>query len=192
MAKTRKPSQYDFDRLYKSKRNALRKVTLAYKENRISFIEWRTQFLAILTDAHKKAARLGRLRGGNSVDNDELLALQAIARELPWFNRFADAVNRVSLNRALYRTSLYASRLLGTANTSLHLQLTQRGKVYWVLGAVEHCSVCPRRAAASPYNIGELQYVPGDLSTPCLANCKCWLEYVFENNKRLKGFRYPA
>lgn len=48
--------------------------------------------------------------------------------------------------------------------------------IAWRLGVAEHCPVCPQIAAASPFVRRTLPTLPGAGQTPCLSNCRCFLE----------------
>lgn len=50
-------------------------------------------------------------------------------------------------------------------------------RVWWELGAAQHCVGCSDYAAGSPYTPDSLPAVPGDGSTPCRGNCKCSLRF---------------
>ena len=50
-------------------------------------------------------------------------------------------------------------------------------KIYWRLGACDHCADCPAIANSGPYTRDTLPCYPGDGSTACASNCCCFLVF---------------
>lgn len=144
---------------------------------------------ALLEDAHAEAAVLGRTLAGRSgvrgPADDEWAALrmEGEASFLHGFvadleaGRYLDDAGAVQAESVAARARLYGAALLGTAYEVWVEAQPETTLYYWHLGAAEsgHCGDCPGRELGSPYTRATLPGVPGDGSTACLTNCRCWL-----------------
>lgn len=152
-----------------------------------------------LVNYHAQAAALGRARAGlvtgvtaadmrmaQLVMQEEAEFLDGLIYELRRGDRYVDpATGEVARDVIQARAQSYSGRFLGTANEAF-IAVTPEGMMFdWVLGAVEHCYLCPEIAAGSPYTYKELPAVPGGNLTPCLFNCKCYLR----RSDGVTGFR---
>lgn len=143
-----------------------------------------------LLAAHAGAVRIGRwhagdrapaeeddLRFAETVRDEEAEFLAAFVRDLDGdrYRGEDGSRNGVAVAR---RASLYANRLIGTANEAWALTLPEETELTWILGEPEtsHCEECPALAAASPYTPATLPTYPGQGRTPCITQCLCSLE----------------
>lgn len=139
------------------------------------------QYRALLADAHSQAAYVGRRLGGVIVPTGALDQAygQAEAQEQdPYVQGLAGdvAAGRVSDAQAANRARMYAERLVGTANGAWVATLPADVMLEWVLDpAAGHCPDCPRFAKEGPYSRDELPAMPGDGTSRCLSNCRCYL-----------------
>lgn len=149
--------------------------------------------MAAIRTGHQMAYYAGRTYGGDTSPmgaEDVAEGDAAAATQLPYVEQFiADAAGgtfRVEDEAGTIATDaeairrrawLYGRRLLGTANLAWVATLADDDLIHWKLGNTEdHCTQCPALAAASPYTRATLNSLPGDGSTDCLSNCKCYLE----------------
>ena len=75
----------------------------------------------------------------------------------------------------LSRLTLYALAMRATAQASWLFAQDGGQVIAWTVNAGENCEGCIAMGEGSPYAAGDLQQVPGDGQTPCLANCNCTL-----------------
>ena len=143
-----------------------------------------------LSDAHANASFAGRALAGYKAPIGELdrtIGRMIAEEQAQWFERFLKDVRdgrytddegnaRDALIQA--RSATYAHRLRGTANESWVNTLEVDEVIHWRLGGDEggSCSICPDLAERGPYKPGELPTHPGANQTPCLFNCRCWLQ----------------
>ncbi|MFN3200037.1 MAG: hypothetical protein ACE366_16695 [Bradymonadia bacterium] len=75
------------------------------------------------------------------------------------------------------RSALYTKALEGTFQQATVDTHPPGYRIYWRLGACEHCDDCPALAISSPYTQETLPTVPRSGETQCRTNCCCYLEY---------------
>ena len=80
---------------------------------------------------------------------------------------------------------MYAQALRGAFNAGAVFGGINDDKIYWRLGATEHCADCIAIAASGPYTVDTLPTVPGNGDTICKTNCACHLVFV-RGAKRLE------
>ena len=76
------------------------------------------------------------------------------------------------------RSELYFRSLKGGFNMGAVDGGSPGDKIYWKLGACDHCVDCPVLAASGPYYRHKLPTVPGNGQTKCKSNCCCYLVFV--------------
>lgn len=76
------------------------------------------------------------------------------------------------------RSELYFRSLRGGFNMGAVDGGKLGEKIYWKLGACDHCIDCPALAASGPYLRHKLPTVPGNGQTKCKSNCCCFLVFV--------------
>ena len=76
------------------------------------------------------------------------------------------------------RSELYFRSLKGGFNMGAVDGGSPGDKIYWKLGACDHCVDCPALAASGPYYRHLLPTVPGNGQTKCKSNCCCYLLFV--------------
>lgn len=147
---------------------------------------WREATGATLENGHVGASVLGRQRAGDLADQnvlDLIVGRSAFRLDIPYLERFArqvadgaydDGAGGLRTAPMKQRLELYAQRTRGTANAAF-VGASGDDLFDWVMLAAEHCDVCPKRQAGSPYTVRTLPSYPGDGRTPCLANCGCVL-----------------
>lgn len=143
-----------------------------------------------LIEAHANAAYAGRaLAGlrdplgefdqalGQIIGEREAQHLESFLNDIK-NGRYTNDEGVVSTARIEARAANYTERLRGTANETWSNSLPEGDLIYWRLGGDEGtaCSICPDLAANGPYKPNELPTHPGNNETPCLFNCRCYLE----------------
>lgn len=145
------------------------------------------RMLATLTDAHARAAYLGRFRAGDTTppDADDRRFAEEVVRTEDEFlaafeedlasGRYTDEQGHLDTAAIARRARMYLGRVAGTANETF--ALASDGPIYWRLGSPEqHCPDCPRLAAGSPYTADSLPVYPKSNQTACMFHCGCFLE----------------
>lgn len=146
------------------------------------------RMLETLTNAHARAAYLGRFRAGDTTppDQDDRRFADLVMREEDEFlgnfeedlqgGRYLDEHGYLKADRVQARALMYLGRVAGTANETW--ALTSSGDIWWRLGQPEtnHCTDCPALAQGSPYTAQSLPTSPRANQTACLINCLCFLE----------------
>ena len=105
-------------------------------------------------------------------------------------NQFAQqyASGRTSRKGAMgvgARSNMYGQALKGAYNAGAVYGGISDDKVWWRLGACEHCPDCIALAASGPYTMATLPTLPGNGDTLCKTNCCCHLTFV-RGPKRLE------
>lgn len=187
--KRRKKLHEMFYALFLMTQETIQSQVKRYVSGELTIDEWRDKFLDALHEAHAQAAEMGRLLAGldgQLSESDRILAVAIMETQAEFLANFIAAIEEgwdknadgnVSEGRIQARAKLYARRLLGTANEAWARTIaTDATLFYWYLGETEdHCQDCPDRQIHSPYRLDELPGFPGDGSTQCLVNCKCYL-----------------
>lgn len=103
---------------------------------------------------------------------------QTLREQYAFLNKFAAdiAAGRVSEAQALARIKMYGN----ACQQSYWAEYAERstGLINWKISPAENCPNCLSNMAGSPYTKETLPNYPGDGSTQCKANCKCYLERV--------------
>lgn len=139
-----------------------------------------------LQQAHSQAASFGRRRAGGAggdgiTEEDRIFGRGRADYETDFLEGFIrdleDGRYDDDPEGAVRRASQYSGALRGTGNASFVASSPDTAEFYWRLGgAEEHCEECPYLAEQSPYFADELPIFPGSNGTPCLFNCRCFLE----------------
>lgn len=75
------------------------------------------------------------------------------------------------------RVNLYANAFKGAFNHGAVVGGRPGEKIYWRLGACDHCADCPVLNLNSPYTRATLPTYPGAGGTICKSNCCCYLSF---------------
>lgn len=142
--------------------------------------------------AYERAYRLGTDASGLSfmalpIEDIKWLA-RARSKEYTFLHKFADDIEHSRGTMAYNdRASMYvdtmdsifdAGRVDGYPNEST--------KIWWELGAAEHCGDCIELAMFSPYFPDTLPTTPKAGDTACLANCQCSLRIRYDVPDRIE------
>lgn len=76
------------------------------------------------------------------------------------------------------RTNMYGQALKGAYNAGAVFGGIGGEKIFWRLGACDHCTDCPALSASSPFTRATLPTMPGNGDTKCRTNCCCYLVFV--------------
>ena len=76
------------------------------------------------------------------------------------------------------RTNMYGQALKGAYNAGAVFGGVGGEKIFWRLGACDHCVDCPALSASSPFTRATLPTLPGNGDTVCKTNCCCYLVFV--------------
>lgn len=151
---------------------------------RLNADQFQAEMARRLFEGHVAAALIGGETRRLTPDA-EALVVKAVQAQLPYLDRFADEIASGGwLEKYHARAALYAGSIKPTfwqaragglempyypgdgttpclGNCRCHLETTWLDEenldadVYWRLGAEQHCTVCPERAARSPYRFRE-------------------------------------
>lgn len=146
---------------------------------------WRDSILSSIFEANKKASAYGR--GSKEVKFDDIKNAEYFTQEQSQFlNEFANQIiegdpeyindkGEYLQEAILNRVHLYSKSIRITSIKSwLSVQKSDE-EFYWVVTARESCVDCPYVAEGSPYTKQTLYLLPGDGTTECKMNCKCYL-----------------
>ena len=75
------------------------------------------------------------------------------------------------------RITMYANAVKGAYNFGAVSGGRDGEKIYWRLGACDHCPDCPVLNLNSPYTRNTLPTMPGQGGTVCKSNCCCYLSF---------------
>lgn len=188
--KKRSATQSDMDRLTNSTIRRVNRLVTRLQSEKITLPEFQADFHDLLVEKHARAAFLGRTRAGDKApfEADDLQFGALIAEdEAKFLDRFVLEMllkkptvshddGSLDFARIRARAQMYAGRLTGTANQTFVLASDEKELFDWILGATEHCEVCPAIASAGPYTTYTLPTYPRANQTPCLFNCDCTLK----------------
>ena len=76
------------------------------------------------------------------------------------------------------RTNMYGQALKGAYNAGAVFGGVGGERIFWRLGACDHCTDCPALSASSPFTRATLPTFPGNGDTICKTNCCCYLTFV--------------
>lgn len=182
------PTQKQMALLILATRRKMDTLLQRFLSGSLSAQEFGVRMAVLLEDRHTRAATMGRNKAGDIApfeESDRAFAQQVMDGESVYLKnfvsdledgRYLDADGVLKLRVVTNRAHAYTGRVVGTANEMFGAASVLH-RVYWRLGGTEHhCTVCPARASGGPYRWDEMPGWPGDNSTPCLANCKCFVE----------------
>lgn len=199
----KRPTQGDFRNLIRQTRRSLSDLAQELADG-LDPREWADRFKIVLNGGHAQAWMLGRNRAGDLLPFDFMDALQGIAAAdseadyllsflediLEKDDRYFDEDGNILADKVARRSRMYTGLMRGTANESWSNAQPDEAEIYWRLGAVEeHCSDCPELASLNPWSKDTLFAKPGSNETPCLFNCKCWLEVLDDDGDWQTGFK---
>lgn len=165
---------------------ALRDITRELFLTEVGSAEWGTAVArweiacaVEIADSHRGFAMFAR--GGRSQMGAEQWGRVGghLADEFRWLRRFSEQLSagQVSEAQALARITQYAQAAQQAYWHEWVKLLPKQKSIYWRLTAsAENCGDCAERANNSPYTVEALPGVPGDGSTQCHGNCRCYLE----------------
>lgn len=147
------------------------------------------QFEAIAYSAHKNAHLLGQevLDEGRPIlglasDRGRLLSIG----ELSYFRGFVSSLmsrdkryfddDGPRLPQIARRVESYLPKAEGSANAGFLAQAPLAAQVDWLLGAKDHCDLCPIMADSGPYYRETLPFLPREYMTPCRQYCACQIQ----------------
>jgi hypothetical protein len=161
-----------------------------YEQDRVDFGQLRSAARHMLAQGYRTSFQLGKTFPGTQQLPDLTAAdTGRISIELNAEYGFLDGLLEEARRRhevtdtpfGLYianRARLYAEALRSLFYYGQLAQHASTDPVWWVLVELaDHCSVCPELAAGSPYTVATLPTVPSRGDTPCLGNCKCFLDF---------------
>jgi hypothetical protein len=76
------------------------------------------------------------------------------------------------------RITMYGSALKAGYNAGAIHGGRSGERIFWRLGACDHCVDCPALSAASPFTSATIPTLPGNGDTICRTNCCCYLVFV--------------
>lgn len=127
----------------------------------------------ILSSSYKKAFKKGA--GINNLSSDHEKWIDRFSKkQFKYLHGFADDIDAsegtmdYDNRMGLYANAVRAAYWGGVANESGH-------QMDWITTAEESCDDCLANEAGSPYEPDNLPGTPGDGSTRCGSNCKCYL-----------------
>lgn len=151
------------------------------------------QSMSALESAHIQAAWLGRLRaGGTGTINaqDRAIGLAEADTQRQYLFKFATdmVTGKQSEAQIANRANMYGQRLVGTANEAWKLAQPIDELIDWVdVEDSAECNECEEKAENGPYTPETVPGAPGDCSTPCRHECRCFLR----NSKGETSFYNP-
>lgn len=131
-------------------------------------------------------------RGGGSIPEADFVLgfLQDLMDKDP---RYFLEDGTVATDEMLRRMRMYQGKMRGSSGWGFVDSFPAATEYWWRLGAVEdHCLDCPHNADVSPWYKETLYTTPGSGDTPCLFNCKCWLEEKQSGRLSSKPLAYVA
>ena len=153
--------------------NLLQAELEKFDNNQINKKSFLRRSKKILGSAYRQAYKQGS--GLNSISSDGERWIDSFAKKQhKYLESFAsdieasEGVMDYDSRMSLYANAVRAAYWGGSANES-DVQMD------WVTTAEESCEDCLENEAGSPYDPDKLPGVPGDGSTRCRTNCKCYL-----------------
>ncbi len=183
---SKRPSTAQFRTMLTQLRGRVQEVSERLERGEIDPRSWAEAFHQILTEGHSLGWMMGRQRSGNlgGLTFDDVMHGVAVTdADADFLLGFLDDLinGRYTsddgvLTVPVWRTDLYLHKIRGTANQAFAEVSELDDAFAWELGgAEEHCPDCPELAAASPWDLSTLFAFPGDCTTKCKSNCKCFL-----------------
>lgn len=184
-------------------RGKLAAITRDYGAEMLAYETALARGSGALIEAHANAAYAGRaLAGlrdplgefdqalGQIIGEREAQHLESFLKDIK-NGRYTSDEGELNTARIEARAANYTERLRGTANETWSNSLPDGDLIYWRLGGDEggSCSICPDLAASGPYKPNQLPTHPGNNETPCLFNCRCYLE-TESGTPGLKSFSF--
>jgi hypothetical protein len=182
------PTQQDWNDFSISARDELSAIANRFGEGAMNADEFMNEMHTALEELHGRSAFMGRQLAGdmspfNAIDSafgkeiaaNEREFLEQFAADLR-YGRYVDDDGVLNIDMVNARARSYAGRLRGTADEVFVGNSDDDAWFIWHLGSENSCSECPVIAAGSPYTKATLDTMPGANETPCLYNCRCWLE----------------
>ena len=161
-------------------------------KGKIDLAAWQTMVREELRDLYGQSIIV--VRGGvenmSKADWGRLGA--AVQAQYKYLDRFAKQIEADAMAGKLKAPGYYLKRMamyVNDASVAYWRTLVADAKkakktvlVYWETGFVktEHCPDCAALAAASPYKLSELKFVPRDGHTACRMACGCGLRFSSE------------
>lgn len=148
--------------------------------------EWQMQMA--LRNAYDEAFALGKAKATGAwaeLSTPDLAAARQMYRQERVFLRgfladirgkYKDLSPELRSARIAWRAQMYADALVGVANRGFVLSSPPGQMVRWVMSEAEHCETCIEEAGRGWRPMNDLTRIPGDGSTACVTNCKCFLE----------------
>lgn len=192
-----------FNRLMRICDADMQEIVAAFAASR-NPLQWSDDFNRLLMEFHARSHMIGAGdlasrtvseahayqvmnigKGGQSIPEADFL--------LGFLNDLFDQDERyfkegeVVQDEILRRMRMYQGKMRGSAGWGFVDVKPPITEFNWVLGAVEdHCEDCPYNAEVSPWFKETLYTTPGSGDTPCLFNCKCWLEEAESGDTSVK------
>jgi hypothetical protein len=139
---------------------------------------WYAEFLELLEAGYRDTYEYGYfVSSGRTPAVAVMDEVGQMVRDLESYyaRGFANELADLTEEQIARRMKTYAGRMRGVANGGWVDGVAEDEEIWWVMSAAEHCDDCPVHEANSPYTKNTIPAVPGDNSTPCLFNCKCYL-----------------
>lgn len=182
-----------FSHVVKDKWSSAKRMTAEMVNRKISPHQWADAVHMVLFEAHANASFIGRdlLKGTEFADVDVLRARAVLDTDADYFlnflddivnGRYTDEAGSLRFGPITSRLNLYFGKVRSTCAEASVDGTEKDTEIFWRLGGVEvHCADCPHFAAISPFFKDDLFATPGSGDTPCLGNCKCHLEFTFND-----------
>lgn len=152
-------------------------------------------FRSLIGDAYQQSFLIGLHATSSGVKQPDGIMSKNLKREadneVKYFTKFLDAIwNDEEVLPRDTRSELYVDALDSLFSMGALTGTPYKILVYWKLSPAEHCIDCLTLAANSPYakpgdgtiDLDPLPTVPRRGDTQCISNCKCYLEYVKEDD----------
>lgn len=157
-------------------------------------IAWSERFVELLTGYHERSHMLGQGRsaiqplaqghayqvmniGRGGLGIPEADFVLGFLNDLMLEDERYFKEGEVDQDEILRRMRMYQGKMRGSAGWGFIDPKPPLTEFYWRLGgAEEHCEDCPLNASKSPWYKETLYTTPGAGDTPCLFNCRCFLE----------------
>lgn len=162
----------------------LEELVVRFAEGYLTPQQFGDEALALLADAHTEAAIIGRRLSDSATDNstDRILGEAVALEQAEFLAGFATDIlageygeaGALDIEEIQARASLYAYRLVGTANTAWTNFLAPGTLIWWIDSKdASECTDCADIAAGSPYSPEDLPTTPGAGDTACIFACRC-------------------